>query len=93
MNSISHQFLWPDFKKDELIKAIAEYNRRHRRFWWNIERKCHETTCDLGGDCLTNFTAVSVVRRLIFPSFLLVFLAMIGVAEMLRMKRLEFFLN
>ena len=24
--------LWPDFKKDELIKAIAEYNRRHRRF-------------------------------------------------------------
>ena len=24
--------LWPDFKKDELIKAIAEYNQRHRRF-------------------------------------------------------------
>ncbi|MGT2961310.1 isoprenyl transferase [Streptococcus caballi] len=24
--------LWPDFKKDELIKAIAEYNHRHRRF-------------------------------------------------------------
>ena len=24
--------LWPDFKKDELIKAITEYNRRHRRF-------------------------------------------------------------
>lgn len=24
--------LWPDFKKDGLIEAITEYNRRHRRF-------------------------------------------------------------
>lgn len=24
--------LWPDFKKDELVKAIAEYNHRQRRF-------------------------------------------------------------
>lgn len=23
---------WPDFTKDELVKAIEEYNRRHRRF-------------------------------------------------------------
>ncbi|EPX02342.1 polyprenyl diphosphate synthase, partial [Streptococcus agalactiae] len=24
--------LWPDFKKDELHKAIVDYNQRHRRF-------------------------------------------------------------
>lgn len=24
--------LWPDFKKEDLLKAVAEYNRRHRRF-------------------------------------------------------------
>lgn len=24
--------LWPDFNQDELMKAIEDYNRRHRRF-------------------------------------------------------------
>lgn len=23
---------WPDFTKDELVKAVEEYNHRHRRF-------------------------------------------------------------
>lgn len=24
--------LWPDFKKDELLEAVADYSRRHRRY-------------------------------------------------------------
>ena len=26
------EVLWPDFNKDELIKAIQQYNKRDRRF-------------------------------------------------------------
>jgi undecaprenyl diphosphate synthase len=24
--------LWPDFRRDHLLRALQDYNRRHRRF-------------------------------------------------------------
>ena len=38
---------WPDFTKDELVKAVEEYNHRHRRFGRVEEGSREEIFCSL----------------------------------------------
>ncbi len=41
---------WPDFNRDELLKAIEEYGRRQRRFGLTAEQLQGEGRSSGGGD-------------------------------------------
>ena len=80
---------WPDFTKEELVKAIEEYNHRHRRFGGVEERKVYVQNKTVKRNPFDDHCACDSDQSGDLLFFVLLIISLIGMTELYKVFGIE----